>query len=469
MSGDPEHPETPPEVRRATQFGRNAIVRPKPRRQILWGLGAAAGLAIIAAAVAAFWPSASLKSSLGWDWYSERREVQKQRENEEELRRIGQARKEMEAQQQEPRNQGEAALKELNMRMQSPPQALPQVPQAPQEPKEAQETQEQTETQAEERQAAVKPDEDKAAPEPQKSLGAHSDAVVWLSVSPEGTRILSASTDRSIKLWDVKTGSLVTDVGRHADMARAALFVPGGNEVVTGADDGVINIWSLDGGKPADALDAKEHGGVRGLALSADGRLAASSHDSGTIVVWGLEERRKLHVMNGHQWSTNAVAVSPDGKLVVSGDIDGVIRTWDAQTGKSLRLWKGHERGVYGAAFLPGGGQVVTASGDGMLKLWNVENGREVRSFPGHAATVYAVSVSADGKRMLSGSLDATARLWNLATGEEIAYFDNSGSRIYAVALLDDGSVAIGDESGAIKIMAANGGAVRTLAAETAR
>ena len=67
---------------------------------------------------------------------------------------------------------------------------------------------------------------------------------------------------------------------------------------------------------------------------------------------------------------------------------------------------------------------------------------------------------------MLSGSLDATARLWDLATGEELAFFDNSGSRIYSVALLGDGSVAIGDETGTIKISAGKGGGMRTLAAK---
>ena len=132
-------------------------------------------------------------------------------------------------------------------------------------------------------------------------------------------------------------------------------------------------------------------------------------------------------------------------------------------------MWKGHEKGVYGAKFVSDSKQVITASGDGLLKLWDVESGREVRSFPGHAGTVYAVSLSNDGQRMLSGSLDGTARLWDLATSAELAYFDNAGSRIYSVALLADGSEAIGDESGAIRILNDKGGNVRILAATAER
>ena len=436
MADDPESPGRPQQNRRETQslFGRNAVVRSKPRGQIFWSIGVIAALAVIVAVMVQFGPTPSTKRSFLRDWLAERRQVQRQRDMEENLQHVQQVKRQSEALQQKSKVESEAAWSEFNKRMQSPQQTAPQ------------------ETQTEERLASLKNDGSSAAPEDKQSLAAHHDAVVWLSLSPDGSQLLSASTDKSIKLWDVKTGLLAKDVGRHGDMVRSALFLPGGDKVLSGADDGLIDIWSVGEGRLENTLVAREYGGVRGLAVSADGTLAVSSHESGTVVVWNLKERRKLHVLNGHQWPANAVAISPDGKLVVSGDIDGVIRTWDIQTGKSLRLWKGHERGIYGAAFLPDGKQAVTASGDGMLKLWNVNTGREVRSFPGHAGTVYAVSVSADGKEMLSGSLDATARLWDLATGEELAFFDNSGSRIYSVALLGDGSVAIGDETGTIKI-----------------
>ena len=238
---------------------------------------------------------------------------------------------------------------------------------------------------------------------------------------------LSASTDKSIKLWDVKTGLLAKDVGRHGEMVRSAVFLAGGGKVLSGADDGLIDIWSVGEGRLENTLVAREHGGVRGLAVSADGTLAVSSHESGTVIVWDLKERRKLHVLNGHQWPANAVAISPDGKLAVSGDIDGVIRTWDIQTGKSLRLWKGHERGVYGAAFLPDGKQAVTASGDGMLKLWNGKRAGGPQSSRPRRYGLCGIGIGRREK-MLSGSLDATARLWDLATGEELAFFDNFGS-----------------------------------------
>ncbi len=442
--GKPQDNRSPTELR----FGRTAIDAAKSRRQMFWSLGVTAALALIVSTMVVFGPHQTVKRSFLRSWLAERHEAQRQRETEENLQRVQQVKREMEALQERSKRESEAAWKDFDKKMQAlgPP---------------VQEQQQKQEM------ASARAQEDSAVARQAQPLSAHSDAVVWLSISPDGNQLLSASTDRTIKLWDLASGDEVRDVGRHDDMARTALFVPGGKQVLSAADDGSIATWSLAEGKLEHTFDAKEYGGVRGLAVSADGTLAASSHELGAIVVWDLKEQRKLHVLAGHQWPANAVAISPDAKIVLSGDIDGVIRTWDLQTGKSIRQWKGHERGVYGAAFVGGGKQAVTASGDTLLKLWDVDSGREVRSFPGHAGTVYAVSVSADGQKMLSGSLDGTARLWDINSGAEFGYFDNSGNRIYSVALAGDGSVVAGDESGTIRIWAK--GETRTLVAKAAQ
>ncbi|MBE1710701.1 MULTISPECIES: WD40 repeat domain-containing protein [Mesorhizobium] len=286
----------------------------------------------------------------------------------------------------------------------------------------------------------------------------HRDAVVWLAVAPDGRSIMSASTDRVIKLWDIGGKQLIRNLGVHKDMARTALYMPDGVSALTGGDDGEIVLRKLADGAVLHVFQAGQNGGVNKLAISPDGKRAVSGHDTGNVIVWDLVNNSVLHVLTGHDWSISAVAVSPDGKQVLSGSIDGTLKLWDIESGKQLRSWHGHEQGTYGAVFTADGHHLVTGSGDLTIKVWDLDGGREVKRFEGHEGTVYALALSADGKRLLSGSLDGTARLWDMETGNQIALFDSQTGPIYAVAFAPDGTVLTGGYDRTIRDWPAAGG-----------
>lgn len=286
----------------------------------------------------------------------------------------------------------------------------------------------------------------------------HRDAVVWLAVAPDGRQILSASTDHTIKLWDIGGKRLIRTLGVHKDMARTALFMPDGVSALTAGDDGEIVQRQLSDGAVLHVFSSGGNGGVNKLAVSPDGKRAVSGHDTGTVIVWDLEKGSVLHVLPGHDWSVSSVAVSPDGRRAISGSIDGELKLWDLGSGKQLRSWHGHERGTYGAVFTADGHHLVTGSGDYAIKLWNLDGFKEVRRFDGHSGTVYTLALSADGRRLASGSLDGTARLWDMDSGNEIAMFDSRTGPIYAVAFAADGTVLTGGGDRIIRDWPAAGG-----------
>ncbi len=279
----------------------------------------------------------------------------------------------------------------------------------------------------------------------------HHDAVMWISLSPDGRTIASASIDTTIKLWNAADMRLVRNLGAQKDMARAAIFLPDGASVLTAGDDGEIVQRSVADGAVIHVFSAKDHGGVREVALSRDGKLAVSVHEAGTVIVWDIANRKLLHVMRGHSWSGSGGAISPDGSRALSGSIDGELMLWDVATGRELRRWQGHDRGTYGAAFTPDGRFFVTGSGDMTIKLWNAETQQEIRRYVGHSGTVYDIAISADGKRILSGSLDGTARLWDLETGKELAMFAGHVGPVFAVAFGPDGTAFSGGEDRTIR------------------
>lgn len=298
-------------------------------------------------------------------------------------------------------------------------------------------------------------------PQPAQADG-HRDAVVWLAVSPDRHFLMSASTDRTIKLWDLEGKRLAKTLGVHKDMARAALFMPDGKRVLTAGDDGEIVLRSIEDGAVLHVFSAGENGGANKLALSPDGKRAVSGHDTGTVIVWDIDAGKVLHVLSGHSWSISSVAISPDGTKAVSGSIDGLLNLWDIGEGRLIRTWQGHERGTYGAAFTADGSKLVTGSGDYTIKLWDVASGEQLRQFNGHSGTVYALVLSEDGKRILSCSLDGTARIWDMETGREVMQFVGRAS-LYSVAFAPDGSVLTGGKDRAIRTWPAGGGSSKVL------
>jgi len=295
-------------------------------------------------------------------------------------------------------------------------------------------------------------------PEPAPSKpGGHAEGIDWIAVSPDGTTFMTASIDFTVKLWDFRERRLIRDIARHDDMARAAVYLPDGEHVLTCGDDGVMVLRRLSDGGAIHVFGAKQHGATRNIVLSADGRVAVTAHSSGSVIAWDIPGRRLLHVLAGHVWSVNGIAVTPDGRRAVSGSIDGELRLWDLEKGEQIRQWLGHERGTYSAAFLPDG-RVVTGSGDFTVKIWNVDEGRELMRFDGHSGTVYAIDVSDDGKRIVSGSLDGTARIWDVETGRELKQLNPRSGRIYAAAFGPDGTVLTAGDESAVRIWPARTG-----------
>ncbi|MDO9416329.1 WD40 repeat domain-containing protein [Pararhizobium sp.] len=293
-------------------------------------------------------------------------------------------------------------------------------------------------------------------PLPAQTTG-HRGAVVWLALSPDSQSILSASIDKTIRLWDIK-GQPIRDLGAHKDMARTALFLPGGTRVLSAGDDGEIVLRSVDDGAVLHVFSAAEHGSANKVAISADGKRAVSGHEAGTVIIWDIEKRTALHVLNGQDWSISSVAISPDGRRALSGSIDGTLKFWDIDAGRLLRAWKGHERGTYGMAFTADAREVVTGSGDGTIKVWDLAAKKEIRRLEGHSGTVYTLVLSADGKQILSGSLDGTARLWDKATGDEITQFNGHTGPVLSVAFGPAGTVLTGSADGTIRIWPIDGG-----------
>ena len=120
-------------------------------------------------------------------------------------------------------------------------------------------------------------------------LPAVTGAVYSVAYSSDGQRIISGSEDRTIRIWDAKTGAPVgKPLEGHTDNVWSVAYSPNGQHIISGSADHTIRIWDAHtGGAVGYPLNAHSHG-VRSIACSPDGRHIVSGSLDTTIHVWEL-------------------------------------------------------------------------------------------------------------------------------------------------------------------------------------
>jgi WD40 repeat protein len=280
------------------------------------------------------------------------------------------------------------------------------------------------------------------------------DGIAWSAAfSPDGSRVVTASWDKTARVWDGRTGQPLMPELRHNGVVWSAAFSPDGSRIVTASADNTARIWDAKTGQPLTPALAHD-GAVWSAAFSPDSsRVVTASWDE-TARIWDARTGRPLMSPLKLENIVNSVAFSPDGSRIVTAS-DLAAQVWDARTGRPLTPPMKHDGLVNSVAFSPEGSRVVTASWDGTARVWDARSGQPLTPPLRHHGWVASAVFSPDGSRILTASMDGTARVWNASTGKPLtpplqhergvnsAAFSPDGSRIVTASF--DGTVRIWD------------------------
>jgi WD40 repeat protein len=274
-----------------------------------------------------------------------------------------------------------------------------------------------------------------------------SHAVTSIAFRPDGKRIASASLDRTIKLWDVKTGAELATLQRQG---TRVVFSPDGKRIAAGGCERAFKIWDAETG--AEVLTLSGHEGLVGpVAFSQDGKIIASGGSGDkTIKVWNAASGEQLMSLTGHEDEVISIAISPDCRHIASGDYNSTIKVWDAANGDESITLRGHEGPVASVVFSPDGKRIISGSYDRTVKIWDAETGTELMTLHGHGDLVFSVALSPDGERLVTGGQDGTAKMWDSRTGAELLTL-RADCGFSSVAFSPDGkTIATGTGDGSI-------------------
>jgi WD40 repeat protein len=271
-----------------------------------------------------------------------------------------------------------------------------------------------------------------------RDLVGHAGPVEACAVTPDGRRVVSASSDRTLKIWDLESGRvLATLEGHHREVTGCAV-TPDGRCMVSASEDGTLKVWDLESGRALATLEGHDRG-VSGCAVTPDGRRVVSASWDGTLRIWDLETGRALATLEGHQRAVSGCAVTPDGRRVVSASWDRTLKVWDLETGRALATLEGHTGLVLACAVTADGRRVVSASWDKTLKVWDLESGDALATMEGHAGWVLACAVTPDARRLISGARDGTLKIWDLERGHALATLEGHHREVSGCAVTPDG------------------------------
>lgn len=288
-------------------------------------------------------------------------------------------------------------------------------------------------------------------------LQGHAHAVLSLVALPDG-RLVSGSSDETIRIWDLVTGAC--QVLKQPGEVMSLLVLPDGR-LVCGPADGVIHVWDLLIGTYQTLRGHTDR--VMSLAALPDNQFASGS-DDGSIRVWDLKTNTS-QVLFQHTDGIKSLTVLVDGRLAC-GTQDGIICLLDpiARRTQVLRI---HTSTVMDLAVLSDG-QLVSAGGikDTNIYIWDLSILPTDQGFrrsitevcPGHdnlgkvehTDSVRSLVVLPDG-RLVSGSRDKTIRIWDLVTGT-CQVLDEYNDGIVCLLVLSDGRLVCGFHDKTIRI-----------------
>jgi WD40 repeat protein/mono/diheme cytochrome c family protein len=245
-----------------------------------------------------------------------------------------------------------------------------------------------------------------------KRLIGHTGSVWAVALSADGKRALSGAMDGTARLWDTSSGNQLQKFDKHESLVTAVAFTPDGKWAVSGGFDGIVALWKTANGDEIRRWEGKAKY-ITAIAMDPTGKTALIAADR-SLYLWDLYSGEVLKTFTGHTATVTSVAFTDDGSKAISGGDDKTVRVWDVKDGKLLTTLTGHEAAVRGVATMPSGKWAISASADRTMRIWDLTRNAEAGVFRKHTSPVVSAAFLSNGTQTISGDRDLGIHPWKI-------------------------------------------------------
>lgn len=279
----------------------------------------------------------------------------------------------------------------------------------------------------------------------------HLKSITALHFSADDKHILSASNDNTVKLTDIETGEIVhTFLHEKYDIANA-LFNGDGSKVIIFDKRQHYSIWDTASGNLIGYFTKDYAAYDDASTVSFNGELALTKLDYAKVACVNLKNKDTIFTLPFSKAHT--LNFSNDGKYIVIGSAKLFATVFDAETGDSLhtlsiKTGNGCDGCKTQVAISSDSKSVFTISNKGLGKLWNIRSGKTIATFKTPEKSANTIHFTADNKQVLL-SYDKSVKLYSTASGKENLSIAHKDLNYYPVQLQNGEFILPGQNSSA--------------------
>jgi len=241
-------------------------------------------------------------------------------------------------------------------------------------------------------------------------------------------------------------------IAGHTGWVRCAAIEPNNEWFVTGSNDRTIKIWDLATGTVK--LTYTGHvSAVRDLCLSERHPYLFSAGEDKSVKCWDLEQNRVVRHYHGHLSAVNCVKMHPKLDILITAGRDCAVRCWDMRTRQNILMLPGHAGSVADMAVQAIDPQVITSSHDATVRLWDLVAGKSMSVLTHHKKSVRSIALHPTQFMFASGSAD-NIKQWRLPQGQFIQNMggrENHNTIINSMTITSDNVMVSGGDDGTLR------------------
>ncbi len=214
---------------------------------------------------------------------------------------------------------------------------------------------------------------------PSKILTGHDDNIWAIAFNPDGTKIVSGSSDRTVKIWNSQTGQCLKTFFGHNRPILSVAFSPDGNTIASCGGHSTIKLWNIETGECDRTIQEKASYTIK---FNCNGLILASGHTSGIVKLWDTNNGQCIQTLGSFGKPIVSIAFSHDGNIAY-GSYDGTVTVWDINNNKSIAILQQNFSSPWSLAFSKDSNLLAVGRDSEVVQIWDIKTGKIVAFLKG--------------------------------------------------------------------------------------